>query len=233
LRKTCAIFNAATQVNSTFAHARAASGCVRESATRRNALLYLAAIKKLNGINPLTIVIKLNILYYVKAIYGLTPLCLIKYKERSVCIMKKFIHGVAEFKFITALYFLAAMVLSMIGGYFNGITEHTFITIWQLLALSVIFGALHFIQLSKMAAPARIAIHCILSYIALIVFSLLCGWGFTEGLGVFLRFTLIFVLIYVVVFAAFAVYYRNEKAYIGQKLEECKDKSNEVEDKSE
>jgi hypothetical protein len=36
-----------------------------------------------------------------------------------------------------------------------------------------------------------------------------------------------------VVFAAFAVYYRNEKAYIGQKLEECKDKSNEVEDKSE
>ena len=40
-------------------------------------------------------------------------------------------------------------------------------------------------------------------------------------------------MIYVVVFAAFAVYYRNEKAYIGQKLEECKDKSNEVEDKSE
>lgn len=139
--------------------------------------------------------------------------------------MKKFIHNIGELKFITSLYFLAAIMLGSIGSYFHGVREFSFVTIWQLLGMSMVFGGLHYIQTSKLNPMVRISIHSILSYITVVLFSLFCNWGFTASTDVFWQFTAIFVGIYVLIFLAFAYYYSNEEAFLNKKLEEYKQKN--------
>jgi len=140
--------------------------------------------------------------------------------------MKKFIHNLGDLKFVTALYFMAAIMLGSIGSYFfHGLREFSFLTIWQILGMSMVFGGIHFIQQSKLSPVVRTAIHSILSYATVILFSLSCNWGFTKSTNVFLQFTIIFVVIYILIFLAFAFYYKNEEVYLNKKLDEYKQKN--------
>lgn len=137
--------------------------------------------------------------------------------------MKNFIHIIGELKFITAIYFMAVIMLSSIGGYFfHGLREFAFVTIWQMLGMSMAFGGLHFIQISKLKPVVRIAVHSILSYLTVVIFSLFCKWGFTETPSVFWQFTAIFLGIYVLIFLAFSFYYKNEEITLNKKLSEYK-----------
>lgn len=138
--------------------------------------------------------------------------------------MKKLIHDIGQLKFVIAIYFMATIILATIGSYFNGLREFSFVTIWQILGISIVFGSIHFIQLSKMSTIVKLAIHSISSYVTLILFSYFCNWGFTETASVFLQFTLIFIVIYVLVFLSFAMYYKNEEIYLNKKLDEYKQK---------
>lgn len=137
--------------------------------------------------------------------------------------MKNFIHNIGELKFITGLYFMAAMMLSTIGGYFfHGLREFSFTTIWQIVGMSIVFGGLHYIQFTKLPIMVRISVHGILSYATVILFSTFCGWGFTKSASVFWQFTAIFVGIYIAIFLAFTIYYQNEEKFLNQKLNEYK-----------
>ena len=73
-----------------------------------------------------------------------------------------------------------------------------------------------------MKPPLKITIHAVLSYLNVVAFSLLCGWGFLQNASVFWQFTLIFVVIYALIFTAFALYYKNEETFLNKKLEEYK-----------
>jgi hypothetical protein len=137
--------------------------------------------------------------------------------------MKKFIHDIGELKFITALYFMAAIMLGSIGSYFHGVRAFSFVTIWQLLGMSMVFGGLHYIQMSKLSIMVRILLHSILSYITVVLFSVFCKWGFIESVSVFWQFTAIFVGVYILIFLAFAFYYKNEDVYLNKKLDEYKE----------
>ena len=139
--------------------------------------------------------------------------------------MSKFIHYMGEFKFMTGLYFSAFVILSMIGSYFHGIREFSFVTIWQLLGISLVMAGIHYIQTSKLSPILRISIHSVLAYLTVVVFSLLCKWGFAESVSVFWQFTLTFIVIYILIFLAFAFYYKNNEAYLNKKLEEYKQKN--------
>jgi hypothetical protein len=107
----------------------------------------------------------------------------------------------------------------------HGLREFSFITIWQLLGMSAVFGGLHFIQFSKLQPLIKITVHSILSYLTVILFSLFCNWGFTESTTVFWQFTVIFLGIYALMFFAFSLYYKNEEVYLNKKLDEYKQKN--------
>lgn len=137
--------------------------------------------------------------------------------------MKNFIHNLGELKFLVGIYFLAFIIFSTVGSFFfNGTKTFDVITIWQILGMSAVFSVLHYIQTSKMKPLLKISVHAILAYLTVIVFSLLCSWGFAQSASVFWQFTLIFVVIYALIFIVFVFYYKNEEAYLNKKLEEYK-----------
>ncbi len=137
--------------------------------------------------------------------------------------MKKFIHNIGELKFITSLYFMAAIMLGSIGSFlFHGLHSFSFVTIWQIVGMSIVFGGLHYIQLSKLMPLTRILLHGVLSYVTVLLFSLFCGWGFTKSVEVFWQFTAIFLGVYAAIFFAFSVYYKNEEKYLNILLDEYK-----------
>lgn len=137
--------------------------------------------------------------------------------------MKKWVHNLGDTKFLMGIYFMALMMLSTIGNYFiGGIREYPIITIWQVFGMSAVFTVLHSIQMSKLVPALRISIHGILSYLTVVVFSWLCGWGFAQSASIFWQFTITFVVVYVLIFLLFALYYKNEESYLNQKLEEYK-----------
>lgn len=137
--------------------------------------------------------------------------------------MKKCVHNLGDAKFLTGIYFMAFMILSTIGNYFiGGVREYSIITIWQILGISAVFAVLHFIQTSKLATAVKISVHGVLSYLTVVIFSVLCGWGFAQSASVFWQFTITFVVMYALIFVAFALYYKNEEARLNQKLDEYK-----------
>ncbi len=139
--------------------------------------------------------------------------------------MKKFIHNIGELKFLVGIYFMAFMIFATVGSYFlHRIKSFEIITIWQILGLAAVFSVLHFIQTSSMKPVLRISLHAALAYLTVAGFSLLCGWGFAQSPEIFWQFTLIFVIIYAIVFTVFGFYYKNEETYLNKKLEEYKNK---------
>jgi len=127
----------------------------------------------------------------------------------------------AEAKFLVAMYFMLFMIVGSFGSYFlHGMREYSIITIWQIMGASIVFTLLHAIQLTKLNPIIRILIHGTLSYAAVIVFSLLCGWGFTETTSIFLQFTITFVLAYAGLFIGFTLYYKSEEEDLNRKLAE-------------
>ena len=139
--------------------------------------------------------------------------------------MKKFIHNLGEFKFLVAIYFMALTMLETLGIFiFWGVRTFEIITIWQIFGMSMVFAFLHYIQTSKINPPLKIAIHFVLSYVNVMVFSLICGWGFAQSASVFWQFTITFVVIYALIFTLFAFYYKNEETFLNKKLDEYKQK---------
>ncbi|MCL1816604.1 MAG: DUF3021 domain-containing protein [Clostridiales bacterium] len=129
----------------------------------------------------------------------------------------------AGVKFMFSMYFMLFMAFSTLGSYFlHGTREFLIITIWQIAGAAVVFTALHTIQITKMKPMIRILIHGLLSYITVIIFSLLCGWGFAETPNVFFQFTISFLVIYAVVFIGFTLYYKSEEETLNRKLAEYK-----------
>ena len=130
---------------------------------------------------------------------------------------------IGDLRFLFPMYFMIYMAFSTLGDYFiHGSREYPIITIWQIAGLSLVSAVLHMIQLTKLKTIMRITLHCVLSYMAVAVFSLLCGWGFTETFDIFLQFTGIFILVYAVIFVGFSLHHNNEEEYLNRKLDEYK-----------
>ena len=128
-----------------------------------------------------------------------------------------------EVKFMFSMYFMLFMTFSTLGSYFlHGARELSIITIWQIAGAAAIFTALHAIQTSKLKPIIRILIHGVLSYVTVIVLSLLFSWGFAETTSIFLQFTISFVGIYAIVFTGFTLYYKSEEETLNRKLAEYK-----------
>ena len=137
--------------------------------------------------------------------------------------MKRLIHTIGDLKFLVGIYFMSLMIFATVGSFFlHGETSFDIITIWQIFGMSLVFGLLHFIQTSKLQTALRITLHAALSYLNVIVFSLLCGWGFTQDASVFWQFTISFIAVYVVIFLLFIFYYKNEETYLNKRLDEYK-----------
>ena len=137
--------------------------------------------------------------------------------------MKKWIHEIGDFKFLAAIYFMAMILFATIGNFvFFEVRSFEIITIWQIFGMACVLSILHYIQTSKMKSVLKIIIHSVLCYVTVAVFSLICGWGFMQSASVFWQFTATFIVIYAVIFTAFAFYYKNEEACLNQKLEEYK-----------
>lgn len=136
--------------------------------------------------------------------------------------MKKFIHNVAELKFMIAIYFMSVMLLGSLGGYLSGFHEFSFITIWQIFGMTIVFGCIHYIHFLKIDVRIRTAIHCVASYATVLAFSILCDWGFQQSTWDFWKFTGVFLAAYIFISIAFVVYYKNENEYLNKQLEEYK-----------
>lgn len=138
--------------------------------------------------------------------------------------MKKFIHQIAEIKFVTGMYFVIAIIFATLGGYYFGLREFSFTTIWQIMGMSVVFGLLHYIHFTKLSTVVRVTIHNVLSYLTVLFFSLFCDWGFTSSTNAFWQFTISFIILYALVFNSFRIYYKNEDIFLNEKLNEYKNK---------
>ncbi len=137
--------------------------------------------------------------------------------------MKNAMHHIAELKFLMAIYFMALIILASIGSFFfRGERTMEIITIWQLFGMAAVFSGLHYFQTSELKPLLKIAVHCALTYLTVVGFSFFCRWGFLENVTVFWQFTVSFIIIYVLMFIAFAIYYKNEENYLNKKLEEYK-----------
>jgi hypothetical protein len=135
----------------------------------------------------------------------------------------KLINFGAEMKFLFAMYFMIFMTLNTLAMYFiNGMREMSIITIWQIAGYALVLTLLHPIALTKLNRIVSTAIHGALVFIATIIFSLLCGLGFTETISIFIQFTITFVVIYAGISVGFIFYHKSEEAKLNKKLEEYK-----------
>ncbi|MCX7714322.1 MAG: DUF3021 family protein [Clostridia bacterium] len=139
--------------------------------------------------------------------------------------MSKWIWKIAEWKFMLGLYFMGAVLLASIIGYFHGLRAFDFKTIWQIFAMCVFGSGLHYIYLTKLPMHIKLLVHSTVGYISIILFSIIFGWNYIENLNVFLQFTITFVIIYVFIFAAFSIYYKIENEELNKRLEEYKKKN--------
>lgn len=143
--------------------------------------------------------------------------------------MKKWMHELGNIKFLCAIYFMTFTMLSTIASYvFRGVREFAIVTIWQLFGAAAVFTALHCVQTSRLKMAVRLPLHCVLSYITMILLSLVFGWGFAESFSVFWQFTVSFAVVYALIFAAFAVYYKNEEQYLNRRLKDYKNGNGEM-----
>lgn len=138
--------------------------------------------------------------------------------------MSKFIHNIAQWKFMISLYFMASMIISSIVLFFLGMRSFDFLTIWQILITCMVAGATHYIYFTHWSNPVKISVHVVVLYALILIASQLFGWWKLVSMNVFFKYTGIFLLAYSLISIGFWVYYNNEEKVLNKNLNEFKSK---------
>ena len=136
---------------------------------------------------------------------------------------KKYFHYIGNFKFLTSMYFMAILIISMLVATFSGVSEFSLILLWQLFGLSVLLAGLHYIYFSRFHPALKVVVHSVMTYLAIVLFSYFGRWGFIDSAGRFLVSTGIFIFVYIAILLAFLSYYKIEEDYLNKKLNDYKE----------
>jgi len=134
--------------------------------------------------------------------------------------MKKIIEISVAIKGIAAMVFAGQIFLYLIVGSFFGLVSIDFSIIWQAMAVAVITAVLQYIAfteevIKKMRYSLRLIVFSIPLYAILAALAIVFRW-FPFNIYAWLTFTLIFLIIFGALNAAFAIYTK----ITGKKLNE-------------
>ena len=134
--------------------------------------------------------------------------------------MKKLFEVSVAIKSVAAMVLAGQLFLFVIIGSFFGLSSMDFSFIWQAIAIAAITAILQYVAftedvIKKMRYPLRLLVFSIPLYAILAAFAVIFRW-FPANIYAWLTFTLIFLVIFGVMNAAFEIYTR----VTGKKLNE-------------
>ena len=126
--------------------------------------------------------------------------------------MKKFMEGVLEWKTNAALMFSGTIILGIVFSIYNGAESIPISVIIYLLILSVIGTFLQFLAftdriIKKMRYTYRMILFAIPFFAVLASIAYFFEW-FPLGVGYWLTFTIIYLVVFTVMIVGFELYYR-------------------------
>ena len=135
--------------------------------------------------------------------------------------MKKLFEVSVAIKSVAAMVLAGQIFLFVIIGSFFGLSSMDFSFIWQAIAIAAITAIIQYIAftedvIKKMRYSLRLVVFSIPLYAILATFVVIFRW-FPANIYTWLTFTLIFLLIFGAMNAAFEIYTR----VTGKKLNEC------------
>jgi len=134
--------------------------------------------------------------------------------------MKKLFEVSVAMKSVAAMVLAGQIFLYVIIGSFFGLTSMEFSFIWQAIAIAAITGILHYVAFTEsviknMRYSLRLVVFSIPLYAILAAFAIIFRW-FPANIYAWLAFTLIFLVIFGAMNAAFEIYTK----VTGKKLNE-------------
>ena len=135
--------------------------------------------------------------------------------------MKKLFEISVAIKSVAAMVLAGQIFLYVIIGSFFGLTSIEFSFIWQAIVIAAITAILQYIAftedvIKKMRYSLRLLLFALPLYTILAAFAIIFRW-FPANIYAWLTFTLIFLVIFGAMNAAFEIYTR----VTGKKLNEC------------
>lgn len=145
--------------------------------------------------------------------------------------MKRFLEITVQMKFVWGLFFSAAILMYTVIGMVMGMESISFIAVWEITGSTLVLVFLHYLIfgefiLQNLSTKFKVLLHFLLSYIVVIVSSVILNMMvITDPYHVSI-FTVGYILFYLLAVFSFYVYFKATGEELNARLTEYKEKKN-------